>query len=283
MVSFIVLHYGNIDDTIKCLDSIKNTFNKEKYSIVVVDNNTLDKNSKNEIEKYTSDIILLDKNYGFAKANNIGSKYAIKKYNPDFLCVINNDVFITQSDFINIIKSDYEKYNFDLLGPFIDSPMGYSYNPFPVIYNKDDIINSISESKKIIKIYSNIFTYNLLKLCIKIKHVFIKKQKFSNGKKMEIGCALHGCAIIFSKKYYKKYNGNVFYDNTFLYHEEEFIYDRIIKDKLISVYDPNLKVYHNEGSSLNKKYNARNARIFREKEIIKSLRLLLKKVYGESD
>ena len=88
--------------------------------------------------------------------------------------------------------------------------------------------------------------------------------------------ALHGCALIFSKKYVDKYK-YPFYNETFLYHEEEFLYDRIVNDKLISVYNPNIKVYHEEGSSLkNNLKNERKSKLFREKERIKSLKLLLK-------
>jgi len=99
-----------------------------------------------------------------------------------------------------------------------------------------------------------------------------------NGKKIELNVSLHGCSIIFSDKYVSKYK-YPFYNETFLFHEEEFLYNRVIKDSLISMYDPNLKVFHKEGSSINKKNKTKRlSKLFRESERLKSLELLLKEM-----
>ena len=81
MYSFIILHYGNIEDTINCLTSIKSMLKDNNYNIVIVDNNTLIDREEKLVRKFTDDILKLDKNYGFAKANNKGIAYAKKKYN----------------------------------------------------------------------------------------------------------------------------------------------------------------------------------------------------------
>lgn len=52
----------------------------------------------------------------------------------------------------------------------------------------------------------------------------------------------------------------------------------MIKDNLVSIYDPKLKIFHKEGSSLNKSGNKRLAKLFKTKEKIKSLELLLKEI-----
>ncbi len=276
MVTFVILHYKTIDETLKCLSTIKDTLDGE-YNTIVVDNHTLDDEQKEMIEQYTKDIIVLDDNLGFAKSNNIGAHYAISKYNPDFLAVINNDVYITQSNFIEIIYNDYQKYQFDMLGPWIESP-GDSCNPFPVIYGKDNIISAIRKSKKLVKIYNNIMLYFLLEMYIKIKHLIKKPTRLSNAPDIKHNVPLHGCAIIFSKKYYDKYS-DVFYDDTFLFHEEEFLYDRLIKDHLTSIYDPNLRVFHQEGTSVKKSSSSqRKSKLFKQQEKIKSLEKLLQQL-----
>ena len=74
---FVILHYQNIDDTINCIDSIKklNGLNDENYKVVLVDNkspNNTGRELKNRFgDEEKVDVILLDKNYGFSKANNI--------------------------------------------------------------------------------------------------------------------------------------------------------------------------------------------------------------------
>ena len=93
---FIILHYQNIDDTINCVESIKKlkNLNNENYKIIIVDNkspNNTGQELKEKCEKDdTIDLLLLDKNYGFSKANNIAYKKA-KTYNPTAILVLNND------------------------------------------------------------------------------------------------------------------------------------------------------------------------------------------------
>lgn len=279
MLSFIILHYKNISETTECLKMLKKIINNNEASIVVVDNNTLNAEEVLKIKKYTNDILILDKNYGFAKGNNKGIEYARKKYNPNFYCVINNDVFIEQKDFIDKVKKIYEKYKFDMLGPKIDSPTGESVNPFPVFKDKKTIESEIKKCRKLIKIYNSSVLTSLLNLYMKIKRIFKRNIiKPKNGDKTLQNVALHGCAIIFSKKYIEKYDEG-FYNETFLFHEEEFLYQRILKDNLISIYEPTLHVFHKEGSSVKTNYKKiRKSKLFREKERLKSLLLLSKQM-----
>lgn len=281
MFSFIILHYKNIDDTIECLTKLKKFSNNDSH-LIVVDNNTLNLSDENKIKEFTTDIIKLDSNLGFAKANNIGIKYAKEKYNSKFYIVINNDVFIDQMDFFNVIVSDYNKYNFDLLGPRILSPTGESVNPFPVI-DINNINGEIKKCKKLIKIYSSRILYILLRFYLNIKYSFKKVKKPTNGLNIEKNIPLHGCALIFSLKYIEKYE-YPFYNDTFLFHEEEFLYYRIVNDKLISIYDPNLEVFHREGSSIKKNNKGKRlSKLFREKERLKSLKILKYEVEGEKN
>ncbi|MBR1414174.1 MAG: glycosyltransferase family 2 protein [Bacilli bacterium] len=278
MISFIILHYKNLKDTIECIDSIKKiNYNKDKISIIVVDNGTLDNEGKEQLSNYTNDLIALEENVGFAKANNIGCKYAINKYNPDFLCVINNDTIIKQSNFIKIINEAYEKYEFDILGPKIICPAGSgSVNPYKPLKNRQEVIDKLNYQKRLLKIYQNKLLRLILNIYLNIKKKIKKVNIPVNGDKEEINCALHGCAIIFSKKYYKKYQ-DVFYNETFLYHEEDFLYHRIVKDELKSLYLPKLEIEHKEGASLDLTFNGDkySKLIFRTKEIIISLEKLL--------
>lgn len=274
-VAFIILHYKNIQDTIECIDSINQSKDKEEKKIIVVDNASLTSEEKQIIKKKANDLLLLEENIGYAKGNNFGCKYAIRKYNPDFLCVINNDIIITQDNFIEEIKNCYKETNFDFMGPKIITNNGESVNPFPVYKTIEEVIKKIKYHEKLIKIYKNIFFRNMLNIYIKIKRIFKKPVHLENGKESQYDIAIHGCAIIFSKKYYKKYQ-DVFYNGTFLYHEEEFLNYRKEKDHLITYYDVNLELFHKEGSSLNEEFKNQSYKklIFRNKEILKSLYLL---------
>jgi len=77
LVSIIIVNYNGKEHLQKCLDSIKKNGYKN-YEIILVDNNSKD-GSRNFVKDNYSDIriIELDKNYGFAKPNNLGSEKAI--------------------------------------------------------------------------------------------------------------------------------------------------------------------------------------------------------------
>lgn len=274
MMTFVILHYNNIDETMECLDSL------EKFnSNIVVVSNSKDYDNLKMIEKRVSKVIINEENIGFAKANNIGCKYAIEHFQPDFLCVINNDVIIEQKDFITQVEKLYKKYKFDILGPKILPEESDSCNPFYAYKTLDEVRARIKYTEKLIKIYQNKFLRLLLNIYLKVKATFRKEKKTTNGSSDQLNVALHGCALIFSKKYYKKYN-DVFYNGTFLFHEEEFLALRAKENNLVMLYSPKIELYHKEGSSLAKKFQKQkyDSLIFRNKEILKSLKLLEKEM-----
>ena len=284
MISFIILNYKSFDDTIECIHSIQKIKTNKKISIIVVDNNSLDSVQEKEIKKYTKDLVLLTENVGFAKGNNAGCEYAIKKYQPDFLCVINSDTVIEQSEFIDIIYELYDQYHFDMLGPKILPESSESCNPFYAYSTIDEVQERIHYTERLLQIYQNKLLRNLLNIYISFKKIFRKKDTSTNGVEEQINVALHGCALIFSKKYYKQFD-SVFYPNTFLFHEEEFLYLRAKQNHLVTLYSPRLEIYHKEGQSVakvfkNKKYDSL---IFRNKEILKSLKLLEKEMLNQDE
>lgn len=280
MISFIILHYKNLLDTKELITSILKIETKYQKSIVIVDNGTLEDKDIKELKKYNVDLVLNKENLGFAKGNNAGAKYAIEKYNPDFLCVINNDTLISQENFIDKIFEIYEETSFDMLGPKILTDNGESVNPFPAYKTLEDVLKAIKKHEKLKKIYKSKILRNLLKLYIKTKKIFKKGLHLENGTQNMYNVSLHGCAIIFSKKYYLKYE-DIFFKETFLYHEEEFLEYRRQHDNLISYYCVDLEIFHKEGQALNNKFKENYAKlIFRNDEILKSL-YLLKKVFEE--
>lgn len=277
MMVFVILHYNNIKETMECVDSLE----KFKQKIIVV-SNSKDYDNLGKIEKRVDKVIINEENIGFAKANNIGCKYAIEKFKPDFLCVINNDIVIDQKDFLDKVEKLYKKYQFDVLGPKILPDDLPSVNPFPVYDTLEKIEDRIKYTKKLIKIYNSVILRNLLSCYVLIKSKLKKVSKPVNGEKDELGVALHGCALIFSKKYYERYE-TVFYNETFLYHEEEFLYYRCKHDNLTFLYSPEVELVHKEGRSLDNSFNNNYKKlIFKNKEILKSLQLL-EAVYKKGD
>lgn len=281
MISFIILNYKSLTDTLNCIDSIFNIKTDYKKSIIVVDNNSTSLEEQLLLKEKKVDSIFLEQNVGFSRGNNIGCEFAIEKYNPDFLCVINSDIIISQSDFINQIYELYDLYNFDVLGPKILPENSESSNPFPAYKTLEKIDERISYTKKILFIYKNFFLRNLMAFYLKYKNIFVPQKLPKIVNFDVVGEPLHGCALIFSKKYYRKYK-NVFCNEMFLFHEEEFLYHRCIKDGLIFLYSPRIELIHLEGQSLNKEFKKNYKKvIFKNKKILESLMILKNILEGE--
>ena len=249
--AFLILHYKNIDETKECVKSILNNI-KENKSIVIVDNGSNNGTGEElqELYKDNSEIYVLvnKENLGFAKGNNIGFRYIKKNLDADFIYMINSDTVINDSETLSKIYNEYEKSKFDICGPDIILENGVHSN----LIMSD--INSLKDIKKAIRtIKRNIF---LNKIHLEIINVLVSRIKCKLNKKsinkenrmvLTGSMELHGAAIIFSKKFIENYDG--LYEGTFLYFEETALRYICQRDKLIVVYNPEIKITHKESKS----------------------------------
>jgi len=270
---FLILHYYSINDTINCVNSIIDNY--DNYEIVIVDNGSKN-NTGNELKnKYKNNkrihVLLSKDNVGFARGNNIGFKYIKDNLDFDFIIMINNDIEMIDKDFLIKINDNYSKYNFSVLGPKIILPNGN------INYYKTKI-NTYDEQKKLIRyLYFRLFLNYLFLTSIIEKYRKRKRKEIRYNNRKIKNIVLHGSCLIFSKNYINLFDG--LDDRTFLYCEEELLYIRLIKNKLISLYDPNMKVLHNENGSTNSSIiNSRKRNIFIDKNLIKSNKILLKEL-----
>lgn len=106
LVFIVILNFNSYTETLRCLDSALN-IDYDNYKVIVVDNNSSD-NSVEVLSQSTINFTLLTNttNLGYAHGNNIGIEYALK-HNPDYLCILNNDVEV-EKDFLTKIISYME-------------------------------------------------------------------------------------------------------------------------------------------------------------------------------
>ncbi len=92
MINIVIPNFNGIEHLKTCYESL----NKQTYAdfrLVLVDNG-----SKDNSVQYSHDtfpdaaIILLDRNFGFAKAVNYGIKYTLDKIVAEYILLLNNDI-----------------------------------------------------------------------------------------------------------------------------------------------------------------------------------------------
>lgn len=107
-VYIILLNYNSAQDTIECVNSIKENEKNLNYEIIVVDNKSSD-NSVEVLEKCSGiELIKSLDNGGFAKGNNIAIDYVLKN-GAEYVLLLNNDTTIEKdaiSIMLNRLKED---------------------------------------------------------------------------------------------------------------------------------------------------------------------------------
>lgn len=251
MIDFVILHYQAIDETKDCIETIDKMVTGEKR-IVVVDNCSPNGSGEELAQLYEHSnlvtVIMTRENLGFAKGNNIGFIEA-KKNNPDFIVVMNNDVFIQQGDFTELVYESYNKYNFAIMGPDIYSTKVNGHqNPQRM---KNYTLEELKYAKK--------------KLQFKIHHKWILKIKYvlPFHKQKEKGAAfvdhelenvvLHGACYVFSKDFIRSHD-ECFYNETFMYYESYILHYLAQKEGLKIIYEPTIRVLHHEDVATNQTY-----------------------------
>lgn len=281
-IGFLILHYLVIDDTIKCVESILNRVDTDNYEIVIVDNASYNNTGLELINIYKNykniHIILNKHNLGFARGNNIGFEYLKNKLNCGFIVMLNNDTYIIQDDFYQTVVREYHNSRFGILGPKIILPDGKV--PMDMSILDKDILKKIIKVQYFILFLNYLYIGKLFKYISKIKNLLIpsKNKKhvehFYNRNTTTKNMVIHGCCIVFSPKYLNLFNG--IDDRTFMFKEEELLYLRLIKNNLISIYNPELLIFHSEDRATNEKLKRnRDRNIFIYKNQIKSNKILL--------
>ena len=119
-VSIIILNWNGLEDTIECLESLKN-ITYPNYEVIIVDNGSEGNDAQVLKERFSDYVHLMqnDRNYGFAEGNNIGMRYALEKLNPDYILLLNNDTVVQPYFLTELVDVAQNDSNIGILGPKI--------------------------------------------------------------------------------------------------------------------------------------------------------------------
>jgi len=132
LVSIIIVNFNGEHLLEKCLSSLQKITYKN-FEIIIVDNNSSDQSVQLVKNKFHNvKIIQLDKNYGFAEANNIGAK----KAKGQFFLFLNNDTTIDPTFLNKLVNASKQDKKIAICQSLLLTPTGE-------IESSGDFINSI--------------------------------------------------------------------------------------------------------------------------------------------
>lgn len=268
-IVFLILNYKNVDETIRCIESINYNV-LEKWEAVIVDNGSKDGSFEKLTQLYKKDcrikILLSEENVGFSKGNNLGYEYIRKNGIPDYIVITNNDVLFPDKNMFNKIDKIYKNTHFYVYGPDIyvqinkehQSPIKLS---MPTINELQQELSMYEYYEKYPKKWVTRRKLQVIKNKIchaskairKIYNILCHHEKINREKIYENAC-IQGACIIVSKDYIVA-EEKMFNPEPFLYCEELFLYKKCLDKGYKIIYNPEVQVLHEDSATV-KKINA---------------------------
>lgn len=289
-VSFVILHYKDIEITDCCVQSILKMDHREDIQIVLVDNDVqeLPVNRQKLINRYkeekTVTVLQIVAEGGFSYANNQGYAYAVKNYAPEYIVICNNDIEFIQADFVDKIKQTFEKTQYAVLGPdVVRRGTGEHQNPM------DSRIRTVEEAEYTIRMNRMGLKWYHILYPVLFLHEYISERKKMRKKENNNSFYLQsqeeivpfGACLVFSKIYIEKQQ-KAFEPETPFYYEEYILAYQCKKKGYRIVYDPEIQVWHESGSATKTSYRSEKQRMrFRMEKTLNACeiyRRLLKRV-----
>lgn len=212
---FIILNYKTYNETIQ---QARHLLAKDlgDRAILIVDNASPNDSYKILKKEFNNEkkveIISTSENVGYAKGNNFGLRYA-KKYNTQFVCIINNDVLFD----IDLIEKVEDRYIL-LKDVALLSPVQYLLNNQPAPFLNLKRIPTFWDD---LKVTSGLAKYS--------KHNYVSDGNIENIQEVEI---VPGAFLFINYSLFEKLG--FFYEGTFLFCEERFTAKKIKDNHLHS-------------------------------------------------
>lgn len=264
---FVVLHYGPVDKTIRCVNSLLQQDNVIgiNCNVLIVENGYVPARDDKLSELYGArqDVAILQSvdNLGFSGGNNLGYRY-VREQSPDdcsntIALFLNNDTEIPDKRFVSKLVYGYTESSFDVLSPDVFDPSVQQHQS-PLCKGSEIDRYAEMESmrakalieehgiKKIRHFFKNTM-YNFFRLTKLGKRVIAKRRMCDRS-----SCAWmrpaddvvpQGSAVIFGPSYLKA--SDVAFDEcTFMYYEECILKIKCDRLGLSIRYEPSLQVLH---------------------------------------
>lgn len=231
-ISIIIVNYNVCREVDNCLQSIYSLLKNIDIEVIVVDNNSPQRDILDLENKYPKAVFkFLNENLGFGKANN----YGINLSKGKFVLLLNPDTVIVE-DFISPIIAYIEnKNNIGACGPMLLYDNLSFQNSFG---NTMGAFYDIAEALMFINLYRKLF-------------YLYKKKDIDRGNAFKVGWLSAACILI-KAEVIKSVKG--FNENYFLNYEDIDLCRRVEKLGYLNYYFPAYKCIHLDHSSQKKDF-----------------------------
>ncbi|WML54788.1 glycosyltransferase family 2 protein [Neobacillus sp. PS3-12] len=262
MIAFVILNYNTWEMTLRCVDSISETY-KDDYKLYIVDNGSTNDSYHQLKEQYQNrkDVVVIqNENLGYAKGNNVGIRQAIQD-GYDIITIVNNDVIFMDECIDRMSAFLRENENAAVVAPYVLSTEGKLRDvPFlKPVTTSDYLLYNTKLSKFASNNSKNQYNERYFLSGESIKNDPIPIYKFS------------GCCFMAKREMLE--NVELFDENTFLYYEEDILSNKMSKLGFQAYFLPDAKIVHHHGLTTGKD------NLFVDTEMIKSEIYFLSKCY----
>jgi len=279
----VILHYNDKKMTFDYIANLRELeWEGISHHFIVVDNASPDGSGKALMEQYKNDLditVLVNReNFGFARGNNVGIRYAWEQMQPNMIAVSNNDIRIEDRKIPDKLVALYKSSEAAVIGPDIYSQKGYHQSPIrKEPFNKKELLQYVVHIDKRIRMLKIIRKIGMYEWIRGMKHLLGIKHKSGYGyEQKQENVVLQGAFFILTDRYMEQFSEGL-YGKTFLYMEEDILAYRCIQKGLKMLYAPELKVIHYDGyASLHQSGNRCEKYLFELGETKKSCKIMLK-------
>lgn len=270
IVSFVILHYKDIEVTDRCVQSILQMDDPmQRIRIVIVDNDIGEEQEKRQQlqKRYEKDyritVLPVKENGGFSYANNKGYQFARETQKASYIIVLNNDIEFPQKDFLECLAVSYGKHPCHILGPdVIRQSTGEHQNPMDTrLRTREEAEFTVRMNRLALKLYPVL--YQLLYWKLKRDEKTKLQQKKENDtfyRTVQEDIVPFGACLIFTPDFVKQ-EKLAFTPETRFFYEEYILTERCRKNGYRTVYDPALTVYHESGAATKTTFGSERKRM----------------------
>ena len=260
MVGILILNYNNTNDIKRCIESVCRYCDMAKIKIMVVDNgssadifievqNYLQGLFDNDLDVISSDssvkrlkkvtYLRLIKNIGYARGNNAGLKFIFGDDDINDVLVLNSDIVLTNNLLEPLLAEREKLENVGAISPLLVHPN-----------NKVDY--SCARMNYSTHCLSLTFSYLFAKKYYKLRKqsdLLLNSPELLEKSNFEIELPSGSCMLVRKNVFYQI---GGFDDNTFLYYEENILYEKFKKLNLKNYIVPSVSCIHVGGATTNK-------------------------------